>query len=188
MNLQTVIEHNKRWLQVYFVLARLTGVILITLGCVSLVFATGWLVLKGQLPGMHAVNDGTSPMMKFDAFFIEPFVTLILPGLLAMVAAGLIRYLRDENRPPAWLVRQGDKILYLAALAILTRFLTAILLSRTQWVSSIFGPGVIDTSVTILTIVVPNICQVLAKMLIAIGLGQALCRLLPIIEESKGLI
>lgn len=105
----------------------------------------------------------------------------VMPGLIALLLAQLVRYMLESDYKPSWILRCGDKILYVyAALLIVQNILIYYALpSRVGLLGN--GPGH-------LLLVQPLIVPLATKILILVGLGQILRRIIPVIEESKTLV
>lgn len=173
MGWRNVVRKHEGWLATYHALAKFIGWLLIFFGLFNL-SGSGYMMLTGKTP------QGDSVM----AMFVMPFTEGIVPGLLALVVAGFLRYLlKPEEKVNFWL-GIGDRVLYLAA---------AVYLVKTLWVLDSLPRlyirlGLLDLLTYIALAGAPTILLQLAKILIAVGLAQALRRLLAIIHESKTLI
>ncbi len=102
----------------------------------------------------------------------------VFVGLAAVILAQLARYVFDRQYKPGLMLRCGDKILYtFAALGILwALFRYAFLTYTVEDLSS----RILFTHLLILPTAV--------KVLILIGLGLILKKIIPIIEEYKSLV
>jgi len=110
----------------------------------------------------------------------HPFIPMILPGLLALLVAQLLRFLLDENTRPGWLLRHGEKILYFTAGVLLVNLIPAFLFQgEYKYIPLI---GILWGRIT------PILLFVSVKIAILVGLAQALRRVLPMIEEAKSLV
>ena len=107
-----------------------------------------------------------------------------------MVRVRQLQHLDNRLPAPGRLVRQGDKILYVMALVVLVQYLPVLgsLKAAIYPLDGSAPDGVLITLGRILMGVFPYVCLGLAKILILIGLGYAMHRLLPMIEESKAVI
>lgn len=171
------IERNRRLLKFYYVAARICGWVLLCGGTI-------WFFLFVLVT--LAVNDaaGTIGWPYTSENFIYASVSFtfefVLLGLVALLLAQLIRYMLEPGGTPALILRCGDKILYVyAALLIgrnaLTYYALQVGLLGEQ------GPGH-------LLLAQPLLVPLAAKMLILVGLGQILRRIVPMIEEAKTLV
>lgn len=168
------IEKNRALLHYYYVGARIIGWMIVLMGVIHIVWFLSeplWSNVKWKtlLP------------------YLPQNLQLML-GLLLLGTAQFIRYVSEKQYQPGWLLRHGDKFLYLYAFfqiikAIIscTNF-TMLIMARTNYKFSfaeicqvlIVGSFMIFTSI--------------ATILILIGLAQVLRRILPVIEESKTLV
>jgi len=181
MTLKQAVEKHRKWLEGYCILSRLMGWLLIVTGIGTLGYAA-WILLteETRVNEMFAAfpPDRISDM-KFWMIVHEPFFPMILPGLLALLVAQLLRYLLDENTRPCWLLRHGEEVLYFTAVAFLINLIPTFRLlgenNRPLWGFILGGIN-------------PNLLLVSAELTILIGLAQALRRVLPMIEEAKSLV
>jgi hypothetical protein len=109
-------------------------------------------------------------------------------GLLLLGTAQFIRYISEKQYQPGWLLRHGDKLLYLYAFFQIINAVvgfaefTIFIMSRTNHHFS-FAEAcqtLFIWSFIILTSI--------AAILILVGLAQVLRRIMPVIEESKTLV
>ncbi|MFZ2146608.1 MAG: hypothetical protein WAV28_05250 [Sedimentisphaerales bacterium] len=160
------IEKNRRLFKIYCVAARIIGWgLLITAGIWAFSILSGHVLLRTA-----------------SAILTEPIIILtrIVVGLSMLGVDQFIRFLSETEYQPSWILRYLEKILYLyAAIRIVCIvflfFYVANLrgnsLNNYLW-RYIFFTGFPD----------------LAGPLIAVGLGQILRRVMPVIEESKTLV
>lgn len=99
-------------------------------------------------------------------------------GLLVLVITQFIRFLVEEEYQPGWLLRRGNVILYIFALGLLIR--CGVVLSRMANIDTEYQFILLGLLTTILPI--------FTKVLILIGMGLVLRRVLPVIAESKTLV
>jgi hypothetical protein len=136
--------------------------------------------------GTLAVNDaaGTIGWPYTSENFIYASVSFVfefvLPGLIALLLAQLVRYMLESDYKPAWILLYGDKILYVYA-ALLTGQNALIYYALRVGLLGEQGPGH-------LLLAQPLVVPLVVKILILVGLGQILRRLLPVVEESKTLV
>jgi hypothetical protein len=167
------IDKNKRLLRFYFFTARVAGWFLVIGGCVWLPY-----FLSGKTWRTESIDHimyGISSLL-FDFVF---------PGLIALIVARFIRYVYDTESKPGMILKCASGILYLYAAvlignALLNWYVWRVLLMR----NVLEGQG--DSS--LLLFIQPILLPVATKVLIIVGLGQVLGRLLPVIEESKMLV
>ena len=158
------IEKNKRLLQIYRVTAQVIGWLLIlSVAILSVVL----------VDGMLNAHEGKELYL---CTFIELIFGRLLVGVAILGIGQLIRYVSESNYKPGWILRHSDVILYI-------------------WAGSHLLVGIIAEcwriygSSTITKYFAPfNILQSGAYVLILIGIGYLLRRILPVIEESKTLV
>ena len=155
------IEKYRRLLKIYCVAARIIGwVLLITTGTWTVSTLSGY--------------------SSFSIPFIMPITIFIriLVGLVILGVAQFIRYLFETEYKPGWILRHGEKILYLYALLTILSVV---------WVYTIapsdFSPDMYSGVSVILVVI-----STAVRVLILVGLGQILRYLMPVIEESKTLV
>ncbi len=170
-------EQNRSLLRFYGRAARLVGWVLLCGGVVWLLMFSLWLLAAvdaaGELPWPGAfpnlIYAGSAFLLSFAA-----------PGLLALLIAQLIAYSLVAEGNPGWVLRHGVWILYACALVLVGQAV----LRMSGWEPA----ATIEPDQAGLLFVGPTLVPVLAKVLICVGLGQLLGRILPIIEESKTLV
>jgi hypothetical protein len=153
------IEKNRRLLRIYCIAARI-------IGCFFLITAGIWAI--SMLSGHVLLRPASSPLT-------EPIIifTRIVVGLSMLGVAQFIRFISETEYQPRWILRYIDKILYLyAAIHIVhTAYLFFYCALNYPW-RYLFYHGL----------------PALAGPLIAVGLGNILKRIMPVIEESKTLV
>ncbi|MBN1806952.1 MAG: hypothetical protein JW837_17015 [Sedimentisphaerales bacterium] len=171
------IEKNRRLLKFYYTAARACGWVLICGGTI-------WFLMFVLLT--LAVNDAAGTIgwpYTVDNFVYSSssyvFVFAML-GLVALLVAQLIRYMLESEYTPGYILRLGDKILYVYAV---------FLVGQNTLVHYILNPELLSTlKPGHFFFVKPLIVPLATKVLILVGLGQILPRLLNVIEESKTLV
>jgi hypothetical protein len=93
-----------------------------------------------------------------------------------------IRYLFEDTRKPGGILRNADRIFYIYAV-----FLIVKTYFKYFWYSAWYAE-VIESEPLRLMFIQPFLLPTLAKVLILVGLGRFIRRILPIIEESKTLV
>ena len=177
------VEKHRRLLQAYCLIARILGWFLI-LGGVFWFFA----VVQGNIVEVPGIDEQYIDLLLYIAYsFAYDFV---IPGFLAFAIAGLLDYLlRPKTRPPL-ILGMMDKLCYFYAFFLTMKFFVAI---------KAFGGDIWFVNFKFLTVsemsesarivlVQPLLGPTLAKVLLLIGVGMILHRLLPVIEESKTLV
>ncbi len=171
------IEKNRRLLHFYCENLRSIGLLILIFGSVSCCAIT-LLVLGSKYGGWHFAES----FEKFEKFMIylpSSFLKIIFLGIGILGLAQFIRYLFERNYKPGWILRHGDMFFYLYALLTI---LDAV------WVFMI-GPSYRSPSVhTGVFVIFSIVFSTTVKVLILVGLGQILRRLVPVIEESKTLV
>ena len=157
------IEKNRRLLNIYCVVARIIGwVLLITAGTWTVSTLSGY-------------SSFSLPCVMPITIFIR-----ILVGLVILGVAQFIRYLFETEYKPGWILRHGEKILYLYAALRIIRITFLFFVDAKRMGDPIYySPwGFLEA----------NGLPVVASALILVGLAQILRRVMPIIEESKSLV
>lgn len=157
------IEKNRRLLKLYCVAARIIGWILLITACTWTVS-----ILSGY-------GRSSMPFVMPITIFIR-----ILVGLVVLGVAQFIRYLFDREYQAGWILRHGEKILYLYAALRVIRIAFLLFLDAKKMGDSVYySPW---------GFLVLNGLPVVAGALILVGLAQILQRIMPVIEESKTLV
>ena len=157
------IEKNRRLLKFYCVAARIIGwMLLITAGTWTVSILSGY-------------SRSSMPFITSTTIFIR-----VLVGLVVLGVAQFIRYLFDREYQAGWILRHGEKILYLYAALRVIRIAFLFFVDAKRMGDSIYySPW---------GFLVLNGLPVVAGALILVGLAQILRRVMPIIEESKSLV
>lgn len=172
------VEKNKRLLQVYCVVARIAGWVL-------LLWATAWIVWV-LLQNYIFIAGG---IQEPATFVVSRQVFTIMQGFMALGVAQFMKYLFDSKYHPGWILRYGDKILYIYVVLqiayvvwIYGSFYTVIRPDKTNFEA--YEHLHLYTMLQMVRIVLPTA----VKALILIGVAQILKRLMPVIEESRTLV
>jgi hypothetical protein len=161
---------NKRLLQVYAITIRVIGWMLVVTGGIA-----GLLVLFAVLKsGSGLVSLQEDPSLSV---FKRSWFVVLAPGVVALGISQFIRYLCADEYKPGWLLRQGDKILYLCALLIAYPPFVVIIFNKT-YLTQPFG-------LWLLCFFLPCVLLTVGKVLILVGIGQILHRIVPLIKESR---
>jgi hypothetical protein len=171
------IEKNRRLLKFYCTAARISGWVLLCGGTIwFLLFVLLTLAVDdatGEIGWPHTLDN----FVYSTSSYVFEFALL---GLVALLLAQLIRYMLESKYTPGYILRFGDKILYVyAALLIGQNTLIYYVLNRE--LLSTLKPGHF-------IFVKPLIVPLATKVLILVGLGQILRRILNVLEESKTLV
>ncbi len=157
------IERNRWLLKFYCVAARIIGwALLFTAGTWTVSILSGY-------------SRSSMPFVTSISIFIR-----ILVGLVVLGVAQFIRYLFETEYKPSWILRHGEKILYLyAALRVIRMAFLFFLREEMLGDSIYYSPW---------GFLVLNGLPVVAGALILVGLAQILRRVMPVIKESKTLV
>jgi hypothetical protein len=166
------IEKTRGLLRFYSIATRIIGWVFLIVALVTVVvwLLSGFPEYSGRYQGYRIYSLCERVALNFALF-----------GLVVLGLSQFIRYLYDNDCQPGWLLRHGDKVLYLYAAALIASsvlyfFFRTAVLTDTLTVPLLF--------LHFLAGVVPAV----AKALIFAGLGQILRRIVPMIEESKTLV
>lgn len=166
------IEKNKALLRSYCLITRIIGWMLLI---VALVIA----VVK-SFSGFE-VDDQLGFYMIY-RLFQELALRYVLIGLILLGLAQFVRYLYESEYQSGLILRHGDKVLYLYALALIVNPILDYFYRM-----KIIGMTYANTDSLFLywsIILLPAI----AKALIFIGMARILKRIVPMVEESKTLV
>ncbi len=168
--MNTFIENNKPLIKIYCIAARIIGWGILILAGTGVIIQ----ILAGDiLYGKYAANY--RPLFVKSVLFDG-----VLPGILILGISQFIRYLFESEYKPGFLLRHGDKILYLYAF---------LLMAGVVWhylILSMMEMGINFTRM--IPAVLASLVLIVPKILILIGLAQVVKRILPVIEESKTLV
>jgi hypothetical protein len=183
MDLRLMVEKNRKWLRFYANVARVIGWLLIAWGCGALVRNVE--MGKEMLASIKLGGLFSPVERQLFVLVLPPLRRVILPGLLALLVAQLLRFLLNRHARPGWLLGQGDKLLFFASLISLISFLLHLspLLRHAGELEKLFYP-------VWLTLVFENLPMLLragTELMILVGLALIFRRLIPIIRESKSL-
>jgi len=166
--MNTFIENNRPWLKLYCTTSRIVGWgILILAGAGVIILTPAGNILYGSHPIQYRLILVKSVL--FDG---------VLPGILVLGIAQFIRYLFENGYKPGFLLRNGDKILYLYTFLLFAGVALQHL--------AISMMGINFTSM--IPAILANLVLTVPKVLILVGLAQVVKRILPVIEESKTLV
>jgi len=161
------IEKNRRLLHFYCVAAR-------TIGWSLLIVAVVVVFVK--------LFSGFPKYASYMWFHLCRQVTMsfVLLGIVLLGLSQFVRYLYENDYQPGWLLRHGNKVLYLYAVALI---ISPVLQYYFQ-MTLIKNANMIFLLEYFLSVVLPAV----AKGLIFVGMGHILQRIVPILEESKTLV
>ena len=167
------IEKNRHLLKFYCDALRSIGQVVLVLGLLSVCAMFASLLLskfgKWDVPESFKMIYAM-PLAAFNIFFI---------GIGILGLGQFVKYLIEEDYKPGWILRHGDMFFYLYAL------LTVLSVVWVYTIAPSYRSPSIYTQVGVISLIVFSTS---VKVLILVGLGQILRRLMPIIEESKSLV
>jgi hypothetical protein len=174
--MKAIVEENRSLLRFYERAARMVGWVLLCGGTV-------WLIIFILcVLGVDAAADrqwpGTTRNLTYAGSTF--LVSFAVPGLLALLIGQLIKYSLDAEGKPGWLLCHGARVLYAFGLVLIGQAVLRI----AGWEPAVAT----DPDQAGLLFVGPSLVPLLAKILICVGLGQLLGRILPIIDESRTLV
>jgi hypothetical protein len=177
------IEKHRRLLQAYCLIARILGWLLI-LGGIFWLFA----IVKdfqSNVKNIQVEADFWGHIASFGAYLASSFIyDFFIPGILAFAIAGLLDYLlRPKARPPL-ILGMMDKLCYIYAIILILKACGSY-----NWLVKFLGISELGMSESArILLVQPLLGPTLAKVLLLVGVGMILHRLLPVIEEWKTLV
>lgn len=169
-----IIEKNRRLLHFYCEILRTIGSLILILGLIG-GFALTIFKLVTKFGYWHAPKsyEMVISVMPLSAF------SIIFYGLGILGLVQFIRYLVEEDYKPGWILRHGYMFFNLYALFIIVSVV---------WVYTTI-PGFLSlSSSTEVFKILMIVFSITVRVLILVGLGQILRRILPVIEESKTLV
>ncbi len=177
------IERNSRLLRLYGIVARVIGWFLI-LGGIVWFFA---IVTRNVIEVPETDEQHIDILLYIAYSFTYDFV---IPGFLAFAVGGLLDYLLRPDAKPRLILRMTDKLCYIYAFFVILRAFGAVkVFGASLWCVNfrLLAISEMSESARIL-LVQPLLGPSLAKVLLLVGIGMILHRLLPVIEESKTLV
>lgn len=166
------IEKNKSLLRSYRLITRIIGWMLLI---VALVTAVVKLLLGFD------IDDQLRFYMTY-RLFKELALNYVFIGLILLGLSQFIRYLSESEYQPSLILRHGDKVLYLYALALIVNPIIDYYLRMKTIGMTYANTG--SLFLYLLIVLLPSI----ARALIFVGMAKVLKRIMPMIEESKTLI
>ncbi|MFZ0033683.1 MAG: hypothetical protein WAK60_01670 [Sedimentisphaerales bacterium] len=177
------IEKHRRLLQAYCLIARILGWLLI-LGGIFWLFA----IVKDFQSNVENIQVEADflviVVLSFGAYLASSFVYAFgIPSILAFAIVGLLDYLlRPKTRPPL-ILGMIDKLCYIYAIILILKAYIGYF-----WLVKFLAISKMSEPARILLLVQPLVGPTIAKVLLLVGVGMILHRLLPVIEESKTLV
>ena len=168
-----LIEKNRRLLRFCCDSLRSIGQVVLILGVLSVCAITTLALLSKfgnwQAPKSFEMIFTMMPLGAFNIFFI---------GIGILGLAQFIRYLVERDYKPGWILRHGEMFFYLYALLTILSVVWLYTIAPSDRSAYMYRGGA----------VILIVFSTAVKVLILVGLGQILRRLMPIIEESKSLV
>jgi len=148
----------------------------------------GWLLIAGGflwfIPAITSLNN-IDLYKEADAILYVTSAMLfdfLLPGLIALGIVQFIRYLFEDTNKPGCILRAADWLFYIYAVFLIVKTYL-----QCFWNSTWYAE-VIESETSRLLFIQPFLLPTVAKVLILVGLGQIIHRIIPVIEESKTLV
>lgn len=167
-----VTEKNKRLLKFYCETLRTIASVILILQLIAVCTMTIFTLLSkfGYWPGTKSFNMA---IITFFPSYLKAIFFWI--GILGL--AQFVKYLYESDYLPGWILRHGDMFFYLYA------FLT-ILEGVWIYMTNDHSPSLYTLAIKISG----SALGTAVKVMVLVGLGQILRRLMPVIEESKSLV
>ena len=166
------IKQNRRLLKFYCTVALIIGWLLIAGGFIWFIPTLKSLNINDLYKGADAILYVVSALL-FDFF---------LPGLIALGVMQFIRYLFEDVKKPGCILRAADWLFYIYAVFLIVKTYLQYFWNITWYAE------VIESETSRLLFIQPFLLPTVAKVLILVGLGQIIRRIMPVIEESKTLV
>ena len=166
------IEKNKSLLRSYYIITRIIGWMLLV---VTLVIA-----VVSSLRGFDAENQLRLYMIY--RLFQDLALRYVILGLILLGLAQFVRYLYESEYQPGLILRYGDIVLYLYALALIVNPVLDYFYRM-----KIIGMTYVNTDSLFLYLLI-ILLPATARALIFVGMARVLKRMVPMIEESKTLV
>jgi len=148
-----------------------------TIGWALIFMGVIWFVLF--MSGSSAASAKRTGSIESIVYAVSWFLFgFMVPGLAAVGIAQLARYLFENKYQPGWILRHGELFIYLLAVI------------EVAWAvfRYFYFVGIMQEPASRLLYAQPLILPTIVKVLILVGLGQILRRIMPVIEESKTLV
>jgi hypothetical protein len=169
--IETFIENNRKLLAFYYWAARIGGWVLLSVSSAAVIGHS--IALASRITDWNEFSRYYQHDVPWGMF--EYFIPT---GLMVLGIAQLIRYLLESEYKPGWVLRNADKLIY-AYTAILLGYYCYLCVQSLQ-----SPPTVYDWYGRLIAAIIFSG----VKLLVLIGLAQIVKRLLPVIEESRGLV
>ena len=171
------IEKNSRLLRIYCVVAKVVGWFLLLAGTLWLAYAI-W--------GIYTINAGQiRTAQQRQSIEVTTYLSLthafdfVILGLLAFSISQLLVYIIRPEVKAGLMLRLADKLCYIyVVVSIVSAFVTAFTNSKLLEASQCYR----------MLFIAPLLSPLPAKIILLIGAGMIIRRLLPVIDESKTLV
>ena len=167
------IEKNKSLLQSYRLITRIIGWMLLVTALV--------VAVEKSLSGFSDVNERLRFYMIY-GFFQGLALNHVFIGLILLGLSQFIRYLSESEYQSSLILRHGDKVLYLYAIALIVHPIIDYYLRMNTIGMTYANTG--SLFLYLLIVLLPAI----ARASIFVGMAKVLKRMMPMIEESKTLV
>ncbi len=164
------IQKNRGLLRFYYYAAKIIGWVMIAIA--------PFITIESIYLGIRKVNEShTDIIIWFIRFGI---VSYLCVGFILLGLALFIKYLYVEDAKPGWILRNFEKFLYLYAFFIATDIYLQFKGKGEYWLNI--------TLMQLITLVPFRIISTLTQVLIIIGLGYIVRKVLHAVEESKTIV
>ena len=176
--MKSFLAQNKSLLTFYGKVASIVGWVLLVAGSLWFLAFVFW-ILAYKDAAAELVHHILPALYANTVYAITAFLNdFALPGLIALGLSQLLRFLLESENKGGWILRHGHWILYGFAIVIVGEVFLKMLLM----------PETLDPEALGVLFVSPLLVPTLAKVLIAVGLGVVIKRMIAIIDESKTLV
>ena len=167
-----ITEKNKRLLKFYCETLRTIASVILILQLIAVCVMTIIALLS-----KFGLWPGTKPFNMVIITFLPSYLKAIFFWIGILGLAQFVRYLYENDYLPGWILRHGDMFFYLYAFLTIVEVVWIYMTNDHSTPSDIrMGMGFV------------NVSSILVKVMVLVGLGQILRRLMPVIEESKSLV
>jgi hypothetical protein len=174
------IEKNSRLLRIYCVVAKVVGWFLLLAGILWFAYAI-W--------GIYTINAGQiRTAQQRELIEVSTYLSVthafdfVIPGLLAFSISQLLVYIIRPEVKAGLMLRLADKLCYI--------YVAVLIVEALLGVNSCFAnPKFLEVSQSYrMLFIQPLLSPLPAKIILLIGAGMIIRRLLPVIDESKTLV
>ena len=169
-NMNEFIEKNKSMLVLFYFLTKFFGAVLTIVGFI--------VVFVQSIALISRIGD-FDLFMNFFGNLPWGVISFLPTGYLLLALAQFIRYLFDNEYKPGWILGNAVQFMYLYAIVLAIVLTVFCIMECSQH---------LDKKYEILYHGLSYVFYGGGKVIILIGLGKVLKRIMPVIEESKTLI